>query len=452
MQNQKIFELTGTPFVDAGIATLCVLCDKKSPEDLTYEDLLLASERAAEIYLTQNWKKSLYSVFPNSLLTNPSSQKSGNIKVRYLHFLRALIKTSEHHSGEKVCISCGRRTVEIPKIRMDIPLLGSGDIINFFPSGQRGADYCNVCTFAVQFFPLSMRKGVKLFSIHSLSLEILKSWARPSLKLIEQELLMGNLQGPLTAKSNSPMNALFEFSSEILTELEERSDLEEISGAGVDLLQFTNFQQGANLRIYGLPSRIFRFLYNIRYDTSNQNDWRNIVNRNYKRKKNSVEIDYNELNGVYDSLLNGKPLTPFFLDRKNKVNICSWKFVKFYLEEIRKMEKERIEKIRQVADNIGSYLLEQGSVKLLYRFENCKSYAEFRNQLRKIQKDWALNIRDGVPFTFDDYVNYLFPESAIDWKDTRDLMLFRIYEKMGTSSIKEQLIEMEKTDEMKEED
>ena len=33
-------------------------------------------------------------------------------------------------------------------------------------------------------------------------------------------------------------------------------------------------------------------------------------------------------------------------------------------------------------------------------------------------------------FTFDDYVNYLFPEGNLTWRETQDLILFRIYEKL----------------------
>ncbi len=33
-------------------------------------------------------------------------------------------------------------------------------------------------------------------------------------------------------------------------------------------------------------------------------------------------------------------------------------------------------------------------------------------------------------FTFDDYVNYLFPEGNLTWRETQDLILFRMYEKL----------------------
>ena len=34
-------------------------------------------------------------------------------------------------------------------------------------------------------------------------------------------------------------------------------------------------------------------------------------------------------------------------------------------------------------------------------------------------------------FTTDEFLNDLFPEGALTWKETRDILLFRIYEKLS---------------------
>ncbi len=452
MQANKIFELTGTPFVDVGIVTLCRLSGKKKPEDLSFNDLVSASNRIVEIYLSEKWNKSLYSVFPNSLLTNPSSKKKGNIKQKYFEFLEDLIQNFNIDTvDKKICISCGRYNVYQPRLRMDIPMLGSGDLLNFFPAAQRGADYCNACTFAVQFFPVSMRSGTELFSIHSASICILRSWTIAPVQMINNDLALGSLTGPLLTKSNSPENALFDFSNEIILELEENECSEEISDSSVDLFQFSNFQQNAKLRIYSLPSKIFKFLFDIQHDYDFRSDWTTIVSRNYKRKKNNNEIDYNKQNALYKSLLDGRSIVHFFIDTSKKENLCGWKLVELYLERLENMEKERIEKIKEIADGIGDYFISGGYTKSFHNFENCKTYPEFRNQMRKILKGWISSSHEGVPFTFDDYVNYLIPEGIIDWKDTRDLLLFRIYEKMSSPELKERFTEMKEEIELEEE-
>jgi hypothetical protein len=114
------------------------------------------------------------------------------------------------------------------------------------------------------------------------------------------------------------------------------------------------------------------------------------------------------------------------------------------------MKKERIDKIRQIADSIGEYFIESSNRRTFYNFESCQKYSEFINQMRKIKRD-LLSKHPGEPFSFDDYVNYLFPESIMDWKEIRDLMLFRIYDKISSTNMKEKILEM-KTDEEPEED
>ncbi|MXZ00048.1 hypothetical protein F4Y93_05150 [Candidatus Poribacteria bacterium] len=66
--------------------------------------------------------------------------------------------------------------------------------------------------------------------------------------------------------------------------------------------------------------------------------------------------------------------------------------------------------------------------------EFAKSYTECRNILRYVIRD---RIQQGAPeplFSIDDYMEYLFPPSdnlnLTPWRETRDLLLFRIYEQL----------------------
>lgn len=451
LQASELYEQTGTPFVDAGIAVICKMANKKTPEDIDFTDLKNSTEKLVEIYTSESWSKPLYSIFPNSLLTNPSSKKKGDLRQKYLFFLLGLIKDIEtESSGESICISCGRHAVVKPKLRMDIPLIGSGDLLNFFPAAKGGADYCSACTLAVQFFPISTRKGAELFTIHSSSMSLLKSWAYLPVKTVNNELAIGELNGPLSTKSNVPKNALFEFATDIIRDLEENEYPKEDTRQSVELIQFTNFQQGPDLRIHNLPVPVFQFLLDIQHDEKNKLDWAKIVSRNYRRKKNN-DVDYSKPNPLYQSLIDGRSAVYYFIDTTKRENLCGWKLVKSYLEDVKKMEKERILKIREIADRLGDYFLDGNHKRLFFTFESCKSYPIFRNQLRKIQKDCVLSSLEGVPFTFDDYVDFLFPESIIDWKETRDLMLFRIYEKISASGLRKEFADNEIKEEIEEE-
>lgn len=78
-----------------------------------------------------------------------------------------------------------------------------------------------------------------------------------------------------------------------------------------------------------------------------------------------------------------------------------------------------------------------------------KTSYEFRNQLRLITKE-KLVLKDDEPlFSLDEYVEYLFPDN--NWKETQDLILFRIYEKLfewlKENNIEEIKEELEKEEE-----
>jgi len=56
------------------------------------------------------------------------------------------------------------------------------------------------------------------------------------------------------------------------------------------------------------------------------------------------------------------------------------------------------------------------------------NYRNYRNILRIVIKKRIENGADEPLFSFDDYVKNLFPEGNLTWRETQDLILFRIYE------------------------
>jgi CRISPR-associated protein Cst1 len=88
---KKIYEHTGNPFVDAGIWAISAWVQKE-PMHLNIDDLKYVSEEIVPLYLTELWRKVLYSVFPNNKITNPSVKEK---KAKYLEFLNTLINETE---------------------------------------------------------------------------------------------------------------------------------------------------------------------------------------------------------------------------------------------------------------------------------------------------------------------------------------------------------------------
>ncbi len=104
------------------------------------------------------------------------------------------------------------------------------------------------------------------------------------------------------------------------------------------------------------------------------------------------------------------------------------------------MEQKRIDVIRNVADRFLDFCKKTGSAKRIVRLHTARSYGDFRSVLVKVQQELATDVGEAL-VTFDEYVLDLAPEGGQHWRETRDLLLFRIYEKGGSwlSGKKEEL-------------
>lgn len=91
------------------------------------------------------------------------------------------------------------------------------------------------------------------------------------------------------------------------------------------------------------------------------------------------------------------------------------------------MDEKRIDSIRNLGDNIADYIKDNDEKRTLTSIETATSYSNFLNILRKIMKNKVEEGDDELLVTYDDLVNNICPDYML-WKETRDLLLFRIYE------------------------
>jgi len=431
-RDQIFVNLTGNPFVDAGMWAISGLSGKEKPEDLTREDLEEAKEKILSLYFKDGWKKTLYSVFTtNSRILNPSLDN----KKEYRALLEDLLKEIEEMplQNRGSCIGCGRRDFKKRITNTEIPLTGSGANLNYFSYLVRGADYCPACTFSIQFSPLLMywtpwNKHTLLF-LHSQSEKVMKYGIRKPIRDIEQQILTKNYSGCCNKGIKNPVNALFDIVLDILRYTEERWQDEK---PAIQFYHFTNFGQSPSLEVYSLPDDAFRFLALVKRHEM-YNEWQKVVKKGYRNvnwDKVKEEKDYvNKMNKVFQNLLNGKSIVTFFFDSKKREVYGNWELLSYYLLEVRNMDKERIETIKEVGDKIANYIKESGDIKRLDRLERTDTYRGFRNQLRIIIRDRVAANYDDILFDFDEYVNHLVPDYK-EWRETQDLLLFRIYEQL----------------------
>ncbi len=423
--HDNYFVLTGNPFVDAGIYAIEAYYGKNY-STITPTELNKKIPSIANLYLTKGWNKNIYSIFFNSKLVNPSSKKKGRKyqEAAYSNYLKNLVKEFTFANTSGSCIACGRREALPTRKRDEIPLTGSGNLINFFSAGVTGERYCPVCTFAVQFMPLFLYTlGGKFLLLHSISSKIMKDWAKRGIINIQEQISAGNYAGCMEDGYKRGENALFHIIEEIVQDSEELYCNENPS---ISAYIFTNFGQTPQLNIIHLPNSVFRFFVYIK--RFNNPGWNKIVKKGYWNVNKENENKWKK-NWVYYNLLSGKSIIRYFFNKERDI-IADWEIFSYYLKEVRQMNKKRIAVLKRVGGGIANYIEQTNNTKRLFALETAKTFEGMRNVLLKIVKDMIAIGAEGPLFSTDEFIEDLFPEGALGWKETRDILLFKIYEQL----------------------
>lgn len=450
MSEDLNIQITGNPFIDSGIYALSTRFDKDISE-VSLDDVKKLSEEISKLYTIGSWKKNMYTLFPNSVLVNPASTNKPDLDKLFLEKLNLLIDSIEPVTDEGSCMGCGRRDSKESFGKDAIPLTGSKALTNYFSFANSGADYCSLCALLIQFSPLTAyRCGGKMIVLHSNSKKVMKFWAKKAIENIDVQISSGEFSGCYNQGITRPTNAIFNIISQVIAS----GSHWRRENPSFNFYYFTNYVQEPELDIYTLPNGVFTFLAEIpRDDWSN---WNFIVKKAYRFvnwDKVESDDDYkNNPNKVYSNLLEGKSILKSFYTIKFKKTYCTWKLVKSYLKEVRNMDEKRIDVIKDVGDRLSKYIKDNDSSKTLSNLEQASNYNNFRNILRKILKNKISLGDDELLFTFDEYVLHLFPEGNVTWRETQDLLLFRIYENLHDWLIENDYVEEKTEDEILEED
>lgn len=434
-----LFEYTGNPFVDAGVSSLMVWCERKHPQELTEADVRKALPEIATLFSQEGWVKTFYTTFSNGVMVQPSNK--GKEREKWLEFIGELVKELQPLGDQGACVACGRRNpVRIKKekrgfLRSEVPMTSGS--LNYYSYASSGADYCGVCAIAIQVSPLVLYKsGGKMILVHSSSEKAMRLWAISAIKDVHAQINLNRYSGCFSENFKNPQNALFQIAKKLSQDKEDWAN----EPVAIRIYHFTNYGQGAELGYYDLPAKIFHFLNEIQ-NSEEAEDWYRIIRKRYYFKKGQDRIwlktgekpeeDYKDKkNAIYEGLLENKWIIKYFYGFQQRKSYARWALVQLYLKEVKEMDKQRIETIKRVADEIALVVQkdESDKPKRLGQLERANTYGNFRNTLRLIIKE---RIGCGVEnplFSLDDYAERLFPDGALGWRETQDLILFRLYE------------------------
>ncbi len=449
------FEITGYPFTDAGIYALESLI-RKDYKDITPEDVRTVMMPVARLYETEPWRKCFQSIFTgDSVYTTPhyifqgkkkfpddpakqkqyAAEKSLNDVVNWWN---SLIDGFTPAGDRGTCPICGRRDGTMPVKKAHIPLIGTGKLLNFFPSMMESEFVCPVCLLAVQFMPLNLRyvkvRGkAKFLLYHSHSEKLMRIISKQNIKDIRMQIT-GEATGVVNYnKGETAFNTSSSLFS-LLRELAIIPEVYDIKNPSIVVYEFSNYNQNPPpLRIIHISNSVFDFV--IHAERTNKQKWMEVVNRGWWKiedKKKKKFPDYSKWadNIVYENLLNEQSITDMFYSDEKKKVYGSEELLDLYLREVLNMQN--IDSAKRISDALVKYSVDKGGKeeieKKIKELRNVSNLGAFRRFFLDIAEDERRRGK-GLSIPYEDFVKVT--EDANSWKTMQDRILYALYEALS---------------------
>lgn len=452
------FRFIGHPLVDVGIATLCAATGVNNPQDLSVEAIEAFTRELAEIYLNPSMSGFLsYVVFANARFANPAQLKPAYDTKRreilndLLNIWKPTFSASQYEkaaSQDEHCIYSGDAAA-VRVSRMYIPLTTDEKNINFVPQGVPMLPISGWCLLALLAMPLGglASKG-RMWIVHSYAPETTLYFAKQNLARNRRDF---QIEG-LSKRPN------YKFARTHL--MHDMSQAQRHNTRyPVTTYLFTSSGQKSEIEINHLTAPVLRFIDRARRETPQA--WERIVQRaehlNTQTENADGVVTYHQQNYFYEELFNLPNEAHAFLKRyilrmprlgqpkgegKNdpcytyspytEASLISWPLATLFLTEVLEMDKDRIEAIKDIADQLAEHIVSQQDKRLFNGLFNARDEWSFRSMLVKTNKKAKI-------FSYDQFVQAFFTpiddeKMRFDWSLPRDLMTIRIIEKLNQDS------------------
>lgn len=444
---------TGDPFADTGgcvIRYLWILYPEIDIDELI--------EFVTKIYVN-DWEGKLNTFFLNSKITQPAFKGIRKIDETIKYF-DSIIKESE--KGETgYCRITGRNVKLFNAGRDNSIMSGSGTFINFHHRFESGLKLSKEALIRMHFVPLGSLLLIGKIALLKSNDEVLSNFfAENNVKQNLANVRNGLKEGVVKSEFKNPANALFDFVHKAISQISTYKSLE--GKASISLYHFTNFGASPEIEIYQLPATVFLF-YSRCNKINYRQDWLNFVISHYSNskikgafynrndetfkveKKGKIEsINYDEYktwtNRIYNKLLYGQSIVPEFYRWSKNGNKLHFDIIRIYLQNIRNMKKETIDKLLELADFIINDRSEDEIKKLISKLNGASKAHELRRFLLGLVSENYSKDNDRPLITVKDYTDYLFSDTG-NTGELRDVLLIAIYQKMHELNLKVEIPE-----------
>jgi CRISPR-associated protein Cst1 len=445
---EQYFKQTGDPFIDVGGYVIQHLVER-FPDKGIFELI----EYATNVYVKQ-WGGKLHTYFLNSTITQPAFNAEKKI-AETLKYYRSIIEETNTEFKTGYCRIVGSETKLYIAGRSNHMMSASGAFINFHSAYESGLYLSKEALIRTFFVPLGVCfVGDKIALLQSNFDKVSSFLVAKNLNENLKNINSGIAEGTLKSEFGIISNALFGYADSCLSNLAIAIDDDEdeiaLKDVQLNMYHFTNFGASPDIELHTFSNLLFKFYAHCRKHYSKE--WNAFVNQHYKYSKfKDAQFDeqaqewYNNkerLSYVDYKVWNNPILTKLIKNTSIISHLCKWSkkhnfsfnIVEIYCINILKMEKYTIQKIKELADFILNDKSDDQIKKSVIRLNGLKSSGEFRAYLIKLIKDNYEAKNPNPLITLEDYVFYLFPDGTF-WKDTRDLLLIAIYQKLHDSNL-----------------
>lgn len=464
---------TGHALVDVGMAGLCALAERESPEELTLADLDKAADLMEKEYYEEKFKTFLSCVFMNASFVQPKEgeQKRRAFIAQYLRSHRASPDPSLR--GQRCVFSNEPATSSL--VRTHLPLFSGEAVMNFRPNGQTNVPAAGPFVVALMFLPLASRRAEgKLLAVHAddhaLTLQFARLYLSDNRRLLalplptERAAFHPEFERELPSWDAGKKHYKFADAkgprSLVVADLTEIADKALPNDSrphpiALNAYLLSNSGQGPSLEIFDVPSGLVSFIARAS-GARTQQAWKAVQRKFYpireaadgggKRRGKAEPIEgrpgwtrnpaFEELCAIFDGGFTDRALAARWLRQHvlgriergpktffNDTKARSWALAHLFLEEVMGMKPGRIEAIRAFADKVAGWIHGKNDRKV-YRALMFGKLSEAQESLRRAQLQSA---KGELLFGLDEYTSVWLHQDG-DVFLVRDLICIRVVE------------------------
>lgn len=469
---------TGHPLVDVGAATILAFSHNKCK--ISDSDLDRIADYISKEYIVNPLKSFLTVAFPNSGFTQPAFEKTPE---KRLDYAKRVTKSfhEETKSVEDLCVFTGDPATGIAlsdkegyplgkAFRQHVPLLLGENQINFFANGNSGLPISGKALLCIQAMPLGCAKcGGKLLAVHSDNTEILEEFAKEFLKRNSKSIELAHQNNESKLKDFGSAKTVI-IDTLLLADQKIKYAIEDHQPTSITAYHFSNSGQSnaldsrnPPLEIYHLPMEILDFIAAIK-SAEYKDEWIAVTQRAWqlaqpKKRKKGKEISKEEetkprRNYLYEDLFRlphdaHRFVRCYFLrvptrntssddprraySLKGDASLVTWKLTELFLDKVMHLKESRINRIREIGDQLADYVNEENDKKFFSTFYGEQSrYDVVRNALIRVNRS---RLKQGKPpiIRFEPFIE-VFEEpderGRSNWRLARDLVLIRMIERL----------------------